>query len=233
MLIQYENNLFFIIEVLMTHMPMNFNLNTIHNIIFDLGGVILNIDPQRTIDEMAKIGIKNFDRIYSQIKQNHVFDNLEKGLISENEFVTAIQEYSGIKANPEEIIRCWNSLLLDFPQNRIKLLQRLNQSERHNTYLLSNTNGIHKKVYNQMLKDQFKIDGLEALFSKAYFSHEIHMRKPDREIFEYILQDSNMEPEKTLFIDDSEANTQAAQKLGIKTYLVDPENSITALFSQQ
>ncbi|MFP4046587.1 MAG: HAD family hydrolase [Bacteroidales bacterium] len=212
---------------------MNFNLNNISNIIFDLGGVILNIDPQRTIEEMGKLGIKDFDRIYSQIKQNHVFDDLEKGLISEREFVEAVQEYSGIKAGPEEIIRCWNCLLLDFPPKRIELLQNLKQSERFNTYLLSNTNGIHKKVYNQMLRDQFGIDGLEALFNKAYFSHEIHMRKPDREIFEYVLRDSDMDPEKTLFIDDSEVNTQAAQRLGIKTYLVDSDNSITGLFSQQ
>ncbi|MFP3859794.1 MAG: HAD family hydrolase [Bacteroidales bacterium] len=214
-------------------MAMNFNLNNISNIIFDLGGVILNIDPQRTIEEMGKLGIKDFDRIYSQIKQNHVFDDLEKGLISEREFVEAVQEYSGIKADPEDIIHCWNCLLLDFPPQRIELLQNLKKSERYNTYLLSNTNETHKKVYNQMLRDQFGIDGLEALFNKAYFSHEIHMRKPDREIFEYVLRDSNMDPEKTLFIDDSEVNTQAAQKLGIKTYLVDSDNSITALFSQR
>ncbi|MFO8235990.1 MAG: HAD family phosphatase [Bacteroidales bacterium] len=210
---------------------MKIDFTNIKHVIFDLGGVILNIDPQRTIDEMEKLGVKDFDRLYSQIKQNHVLDQLEKGLINEQEFVEAIQKYSGIAATPEEIRRCWNCQLLDFPPERIELLKELKQSERYKTYLLSNTNSIHKKVYNQMLVDQFGVNGVESLFEKAYFSHEINMRKPDKEIFEYVLKESNLKPEKTLFIDDSEANLRGAQKLGIKTILVNSHYNITDLFS--
>jgi putative hydrolase of the HAD superfamily len=205
----------------------------VRNIIFDLGGVILNIDPQVTVEEMRKLGINDFHHIYNKLKQNEIFDQLEKGEISEEQFLDKIRQTVGIEIESDALTDSWNRLLLDFPPQRIELLQQLKRSERYNTFLLSNTNSIHKKAYTRELKEKFGIDGLESLFKKAYFSHEINMRKPDSEIFEYVLEDSNLKADETLFIDDSKDNIEAAQKLGIKTFLADEENTIIDLFGEQ
>lgn len=211
---------------------MKYNLDSIKNIIFDLGGVILNIDPQRTVEQMQRLGIHNFDEIYSKLKQNEIFDKLEKGELDENEFVRIIREFSGMDLNHDEVIEGWNLLLLDYPPERIRLLERLNQSNRFRTFLLSNTNQIHKETYTRSLEEQFGYDGLESLFEKAYFSHQIKMRKPDPEIYEFVLKDSDLVPEETLFLDDSEINLKSAQKMGIQTVHINGEVSISELFHE-
>lgn len=209
------------------------DINSIRNIIFDLGGVILNIDPNVSVQQMQKLGIRNFDQLYSLFKQHEIFDKLEKGQLSEEEFVQTIREYSGTTATHKQIIDSWNSLLLDYPREHIELLKELNESSGYRTFLLSNTNQIHKDKYTQTLQEEFQIDGLEDLFEKAYFSHEIGMRKPDPEIFRFVLEDSQLQAEETLFIDDSEVNIESAQKLGIKTWWVNGSSSITELFPKQ
>lgn len=210
----------------------NINIENINTIIFDLGGVILNIAPERTVQKMKKHGIANFEQLYSQLKQNETFDLLEKGEISEDQFVEEILKHVDKPVEKEDIIDAWNELLLDFPKERIELLDNLNKSTRFSTYLLSNTNSIHKKVYNQDLFNQFSMR-LEDLFEKAYFSHEIGMRKPDAEIFQYVLERENLEPSETLFIDDSSDNIAAASALGIKTLHIKDGTSITDLFPRQ
>ncbi len=211
---------------------MKDKLDSIKNIIFDLGGVILNIDPQRTVSEMQRLGIKNFHEIYSQLKQNEIFDKLEKGELDENEFVNIVRKFSGQDLDYQKVIEAWNCLLLDYPPGRIRLLDKLNQSKRFRTFLLSNTNQIHKETYTRTLQEQFGYEGLESLFEKAYFSHEINMRKPDPEIYEFVLKDSSLIPEETLFLDDSEINLKSARKLGIQTVHINGEVSVTDLFPE-
>lgn len=208
------------------------NIESINNLIFDLGGVILNIDPDKTVQKMKRLGIANFEKLYSQLKQNETFDLLEKGEISEDQFVEEILRHVNKPIEKEDIINAWNELLLDFPQERIKLLDELNKSKRFRTFLLSNTNLIHKKVYNQDLFKRFS-KRLEDLFETAYFSHEIAMRKPDAEIFQYVLDREKLEPSETLFIDDSPDNIAAASALGIKTFHIKDGASITDLFPKQ
>ena len=210
----------------------NINTDSINNLIFDLGGVILNIAPGKTVQKMKQLGIENFEKLYSQLKQNETFDLLEKGKISEDQFIEAILNGVNEPIEKEKIIDAWNELLLDFPQEHIELLDELNKSERFRTFLLSNTNSIHKKVYNQDLFNRFS-KRLEDLFETAYFSHEIAMRKPDAEIFQYVLERENLEPSETLFIDDSPDNIAAASALGIKTFHIKNGRSITDLFPKQ
>jgi putative hydrolase of the HAD superfamily len=205
------------------------NLEHINNVIFDLGGVILNISPEKTVEEMKKLGISNFDRLYSQLKQNETFDLLEKGMLSEDQFVAEILQYVDKHIEKEQIIEAWNALLLDFPEERISLLDELNKSNRFRTFLLSNTNGIHKKTYNDDLYVRFS-KRLEDLFEKAFFSHEIAMRKPDPEIFQYVLRREKLDPSETLFIDDSEVNIAAADRLGLETFQIKDGVSIVDLF---
>jgi putative hydrolase of the HAD superfamily len=208
------------------------NMEHINNVIFDLGGVILNISPEKTVEEMKKLGISNFDRLYSQLKQNETFDLLEKGMLSEDQFVAEILQHVDKKIEKEKIIEAWNALLLDFPEERIALLDELNKSGRFRTFLLSNTNGIHKKTYNEDLYTRFS-KRLEDLFEKAYFSHEIAMRKPDPEIFQYVLRREKLDPPETLFIDDSEVNIAAAERLGLETFHIKNGVSIIDLFPRQ
>lgn len=212
---------------------MQQNTDHIDNIIFDLGGVILNIDPFQTVSEMKKLGIGNFDAVYAHLRHTRTLDKLEKGLITQRDFIDDIVRQSDQRLTDEQVLKAWNALLLDFPGERIRLLQSLKESHRYRTYLLSNTNAIHYQVYTRMLEEQFSIRGLESLFERAYFSHELHMRKPDREIFEYVIHDSGVDPQRTLFIDDAEANVQAARQVGLHAYHLNGQATINDLFPEQ
>jgi len=211
---------------------MQQDIGNISNIIFDLGGVILNIDPQRTVNEMQKLGIDNFEAVYAHLKQTHTLDELEKGLLTQREFLDQIKRDSDRNLTDEQILKAWNALLLDFPEKYIRLLQYLKASPRFRTFLLSNTNSIHYQTYTRTLQEDFSIKGLEELFDKAYFSHELHMRKPDAEIYEYVIKDSELDPRVTLFIDDSEVNIEAARKLDIKAFHLRRGNNLIDLFPE-
>lgn len=209
---------------------MRQEIDHISNIIFDLGGVILNIDPYKTVAAMRKLGIGNFDAVYAHLKQTRTLDDLEKGLISQRKFLDQIKQDSSQAPGDDQILKAWNALLLDFPEDRIRLLQRLKANSRYRTYLLSNTNIIHYRVYTRLLQEQHGILGLESLFDRAYLSHELHMRKPDPEIYEYVLNDAQMDPEQTLFIDDSDVNIETARKLGINCFHLKHPTTLTDLF---
>ncbi len=194
----------------------------IKNIIFDLGNVILNISYESTIKAFEKLGIENFKEKYSSLKQSSLFDDLETGKIDTTQFVSAIQGMSDTLLTHEQIINAWNAILLDLPENKISFplrnLQLLQQLQLHyNTFLLSNTNEIHEVCYNKLLHDACGYDSLSVFFDKIYLSHRIGCRKPDAASFEYVLQDRNLKPSETLFIDDLEANILGAKKLGINT----------------
>jgi len=210
---------------------MRQNIDHTDNIIFDLGGVILNIDPFQTVSEMQQLGLGDFDAVYAHLVRNHTLDKLEKGLITQREFLDEIKGENSL--SDEQVLRAWNALLLDFPESRIRLLEQLKQNSRFRTFLLSNTNAIHYQVYTRMIHDHYGIEGLEALFDKTYFSHELHMRKPDAEIYEHVLKDSGLDPERTLFIDDSEVNVEAAREAGIHAYHLKGTTTINDLFPEQ
>jgi putative hydrolase of the HAD superfamily len=192
----------------------------IKNIIFDLGNVILNIDTNKSKEEFFKYGLKDFNQLYTLAAQSEIFDRLEIGVISPEEFFEEFRKITKTDLSNEIIRHCWNALILDYPKGRIKLLQTL--KPRYRTFLLSNTNKIHYDFYTQDLVAEFDINGLESLFEKAYFSHEIGMKKPNPEIFKFVLNQSGLDPYETLFIDDNKHNVAAAEELGIKTiYLKD------------
>lgn len=194
----------------------------IKNIIFDLGGVVLNIDFQLSAQAFQKLGIKNFDTLYSRAVQNSLFEDLEMGLISGKKFREELRLLSNMNLSDQEIDKAWNAIILDFPKERMDLIKLI--SENYSCYLLSNTNKIHYDVYQQDLRNRLGIDGLESLFIKTWFSHNLQMRKPNLDIFKFALSDANLNPNETLFIDDSIQNIEAAEKLGIRTLFLDVEN---------
>lgn len=194
----------------------------IKNIIFDLGGVVLNIDFQLSAQAFQKLGIKDFESLYSRAVQDSLFEDLEMGLISAKEFRNEIRLLSKLPLSDNEIDNAWNAIILDFPIKRLNLIKQI--STNYSCYLLSNTNKIHYDVYQQDLKKQHGINGLESLFIKTWLSHELKMRKPNLDIFMHALNNANLIPEETLFIDDSIQNIEAANKLGIKTLFINIEN---------
>src|SRR6056297_390072 len=190
----------------------------IKNIIFDLGNVIINIDGNKTLNKMKAIGFEDFESSYTLLQQSDLFDLLEKGLITPEKFHAELKTHFENHVSIATINDAWNAMLLDFPKKRIKLLQEL--QSRYRVFLLSNTNVIHYQKYNDDLINQFGVE-LSSLFEKAYYSFDLGMRKPDLEIFEYVIKDSHLKPIETLFIDDAEANIESAQKLGLKTLRID------------
>lgn len=187
----------------------------IKHIIFDLGGVILNIDYQRPQVAFKNLGIADVEQLYSKKNQTILFDQLETGKINEKEFVTEIQQLANVPLQYHDIIEAWNSILLDFPLRRLQLLQQLQL--HYNTFLLSNTNEIHEMAFNRILQETCGYPNLGVFFDKVYLSHRVGLRKPDKAIFELVLQENGLKAEETLFIDDSPQHIASASTLGIQT----------------
>ena len=189
----------------------------VKNIIFDLGGVILNINYHKTAQVFNSLGCENFDEIYSQKQQNGLFDNFETGQISSQEFINELLKVLPKEVPPKEVVDAWNAMLLDLPQKRIERLQKLKKT--HRIFLLSNTNQIHEEAFVKIIQQENKIKSFNHLFEQVYFSHHIGMRKPNREVFDFVLQENSLNPTETLFIDDSPQHLVGAEEAGIKTLL--------------
>ena len=205
------------------------NLSGIRNIIFDFGGVILNIDYHLTENEFVKLGLSDFSSLYTQFSQNNLFDLLEIGRIEPDAFRAEIKKQLPDSTTVEQIDAAWNAMLLDHPKERLELLQVLKPQFR--TFMLSNTNAIHYDAFLNILWNEHKVNGLDAYFEKVYYSHCIHKRKPNVETFEWVLKENNLNPAETLFIDDSPQHIEGAQKAGLHTYHLTKGEEITELFS--
>lgn len=192
-------------------------MENIRNLIFDLGNVILNIDTKLSEIAFAKYGMNDFEKLYTLASQNELFDRLEVGSITENEFYDEFRRVTGCKLDNKTLEQCWDALIMDFPSARIEMLKRLKNEGKYRTFILSNTNIIHYRFYTAMLKRTRGVDGLESLVEHAYFSHEIGLKKPNRDIFDYVVEHSHIKPEESIFIDDNEANIKAANALGFNT----------------
>ena len=201
-------------------------MKNIKSIIFDLGGVLLNISYQNTIDEFEKLGVDNSSAFYSKKSQTNIFNLLETGEISENELIREIQS-SCKSATRKQIIFAWNSMLLDLPKNRTNLLENL--KEKYQLFLLSNTNAIHIKELKSRL-GEVKYSKFYNLFNKVYYSHEIGFRKPHSEAFRLVLDENNLKEKEVLFIDDSPQHIEGAKELGIHTYHLKDNEEITTVF---
>ncbi len=200
------------------------NLAFFDTIIFDLGGVVINLDYHKTTRAFEAIGLENFEEMFSQAAQSGLFDDFEKGKSSVPYFVNKLLDFlpSGTSAN--QVVEAWNEMILDFPIQNLQLLEKLKSS--HRTFLLSNTNEIHIQKVHQHLQLVSEHKTLHPYFEKVYFSSDIKMRKPDSEIFEFVLKENGLNPKKTLFIDDTEQHILGAQKVGIQTYHLQKGESI-------
>ncbi len=191
----------------------------IRNIIFDFGGVIYDIDFQRSMLEFHKLGLGNFDQLYSKAIQDKLFDKLETAELSNQEFRNELKKSFPENVGDNQIDAAWNALLIGFVKERLDLLNQV--KDTYNIYLLSNTNNIHYQVFLKEFQDMTGHASFNDLFVKAYFSFEIHCRKPDLAPYEFVISDAKLNPAETLFIDDSYQNIAPAKEVGLKTCFLD------------
>jgi len=197
-------------------------MQSVKNIIFDLGGVILNLDFKKTELAFAALGIGNFNEYYTLQTVTPIFEKLEIGEITPETFYDEFRKLVRLPLTDEQINTAWNALLIDFPPERINWLKEI--KNRYNIYLLSNTNEIHYNSFSKTFKEQINSGSLDELFIKTYYSHQMGLRKPSKEIFEAILREEGLDMTETVFIDDSEANIEAAKSVGLQTiYLPSPQ----------
>ncbi len=207
-----------------------YSMQNIKNIIFDYGNVIFSLDFQKGLQAWKELGIEDPAQFYTHKLQDPIFDGFEKGEVAVDEFRAYIRKKIGnAHLTDAQIDKAWNSLLLGIPDGNHELL--LSLKPKYRTFLLSNINPIHYDYIMDYLKTGFGFDGNDHLFEKVYYSHLVGKRKPDAAIFEQVLEENNLNPAETLFIDDSPQHVATAQKLGIQTYLMASPDSIQKLFS--
>jgi len=195
------------------------------NIIFDYGNVIFRIDFKRTQHSFTELGIKNVERFFAHTGHDSLFDDFEIGKISPHEFREGIRKITDLPdLTDEQIDNAWNTLLIGVPPENHQIL--LEAKKKYRTFLLSNNNEIHYQWIMNYLKAEFNLDGNEVFFEKDYYSHLIKMRKPNPEIFEFVLNEHQLLPEETLFIDDSPQHLKTAASLGMQTHLLLPEETL-------
>ena len=205
-------------------------MNTkIKNIIFDLGGVILDIDENIVYKELAKMGIDTSELSHSK-EFTEIMSKFDTGIYTAATFRKKMKTWFGQeKMTDEKFDALWNAVLLDIPRERIEAMEKVRQHYR--IFLMSNTNEIHYDLYVRDLQLRFGYKEFDALFDKSYFSFAEHLEKPDRRFFELILDHEGLLPEETLFIDDSPKNIEAAKALGLKTYHIRRDELVRNLFS--
>lgn len=186
-------------------------MTKITTIIFDLGGVILNLDQERTLRAFKRLGV-DMDEI-NEIST--IFSDFEMGKINADDFRQAIMTHLKGTVTESEIDAAWNAMLLDLPAERLTYLKFLRKS--FNVHLLSNTNSIHIDAFNKYLLDEHPNLDWYAQFDKVYYSYEIGLRKPNKDIYEFVLQENNLKPHECLFIDDLKANLNGAGHVGMHT----------------
>jgi len=206
-------------------------MENIKNIIFDYGNVIFTLDFVKSQQAWEELGINNSTEFYAHKVQDPIFTAFEEGNATSEEFREYIRQKIGNpKLTDAQIDKAWNSLLVGIAPGNHELL--LDLKTRYRTFLLSNINPIHYYYIMNYLDKEFSFKGNDHIFEKTYYSHLVGKRKPNAEIFEQVLNENNLIPTETLFIDDSPQHIATAQKLGIQTYLMTAPDNIQKLFAE-
>ncbi|HTJ49769.1 MAG TPA: HAD family phosphatase [Cyclobacteriaceae bacterium] len=203
----------------------------IKNLIFDLGGVILDLSVPHTLQAFSTLSSLPLDEVKHKFITSPEFESYEKGGISDVEFREFVREVYHVKATDAQIDLCWNAMLRGVPLIKTELLSRLMNSYR--VFLLSNTNGIHLDfINNVILPRDVKTTSLDPFFHRTYYSHLMRMRKPDAEIYLAVLAENKLNANETLFLDDNKYNIEGAAAVGIKTVHVTTPDLILDYFHE-
>jgi FMN phosphatase YigB (HAD superfamily) len=199
-------------------------MKNISAIIFDLGGVIMDIDVKQTLKAFTKLGLKDIEKYFGHGFAASFFSDHEAGKITDEEFLNEIKKLLSGEVSDEAVIDAWNALLLCFPPERIALLREI--KTKYRLFLFSNTNAIHYNKFSGIYRNEFSGE-LEDLFEKAYYSHSLGHRKPDASGFELIISENGLDPKETLFVDDALINVGGAIRTGLKGLYLPPGFFIT------
>lgn len=195
----------------------------IHNIVFDFGNVLFDLDLLAFEREMEVLTGGKFAAAKETLLRERVFELYETGGVGTEEFVEKIARASGIA--PGQVQDAWNAIFIGMPRPRLEMLLRLRQ--RYKVFLLSNINELHERwIAEYMLREHRIRDYESRYFDGVYFSHLLRLRKPTREVFEYVLADAELLPEQTIFFDDLPENVAAAQSFGIQGVWHEPGSEI-------
>lgn len=187
----------------------------IRNIIFDLGGVFIDIHYHKTRDAFIGMGITDFDAYFQQSYSNPLFSLLETGDVPPSKFYDAFRQESGLTVTDEEVAAAWNAMLGDFRPASIAMLAPL--KAEYNIYLLSNTNEIHHEAFSRQYRESFGGREFDDHFHVAYYSHLLGMRKPEVACYQKVLDLHGMIASESLFVDDTLKNIEGAKKAGLQT----------------
>ncbi len=183
----------------------------IKNIILDFGDIFINLDKPATAREMVKFGFTELNH-----ELDRLFKEYEKGLVSSEAFLEHTRRLFP-KATTQDLVDAWNAILLDLPDERLDFVENLARENAYRLFLLSNTNEIHIDFFKEQMGPE-KFDRFKNAFEVFYLSYEMGMRKPDAEIFEFVLNENGLVPHETLFVDDTKENTDSAAQLGINVW---------------
>jgi len=200
----------------------------IQNIIFDFGGVILNISHTKVENAFKALGVENFESLFNKATQSDLFQKFEIGRITAGEFRTDLKTLAGINVSDDSLDEAWNQIIGDYPPKRIELLRAIKKNYR--LFLLSNTNIIHYEFYTEKFKSEFGFE-FQSLFNETFWSFRRGIRKPDISAFSDVIDSHGLVPEATLFIDDSDQNIIAAKKTGLRALHLHGDLEITDLFN--
>lgn len=200
----------------------------ISTLIFDFGGVLIRLDLAQCIQNIKALGVHGVEKYLSNFGQSDFFLKFEKGEIGVTEFRNEIRKLSDLTLSDDQIDKAWCSFLCEIPNEKIELLEKLRKQYR--ILLLSNTNPLHIEV---SAAGEFAKRGktIQDYFDKCYLSYEMKMTKPNEDIFLALLDDARVTPGECLFLDDGEKNIEVAERLGIQTYLVDPNEHLDFLLT--
>ncbi len=202
-------------------------LKNIKNFLFDLGGVIIDIDIPLTIKALQSKLPSTAQDTVSAFFQSDLHDRYERGYISSGEFREELRTLGLAGLTDEDIDALWNTLLLDIPRERVALLQSL--AENHALYMLSNTNPIHFIEVERRLAENHSINGFKDIFTHLFLSYEMGMRKPEASIYQTVAQQASILPEETLFIDDMLVNIEAAAAIGYQVFHLENPSQLAQL----
>lgn len=203
------------------------NIEGIKNIIFDLGNVVIDLDAEATKQDFKFLYGPDYKSIMTDLKERKVFKKYETGSISTQTFLNELASYDD-NITFDEIKNAWNAMLLVIPEENYNILNKT--KVKYRTFCLSNTNKLHMDFIYKQLKSTKGLSNLNGFFEKVYLSHEVGKRKPNEDIFKFVLESNNLKAEETLFIDDKEKHLIGAESLGIKTFHLTENMRLSDLF---
>ncbi|MDY5968675.1 MAG: HAD family phosphatase [Bacteroidales bacterium] len=203
----------------------------IKNLIFDLGGVVLDIRYENVAEAFARQGVPNTESFFSRHAQSHEMDLFEEGKMTSPQFRNYVRHMAGLPFSDTQVDECLNAILLTIPERRVALLTQL--KKRYGTFLFSNTNAINYDSFTATARQQYGFDVFERCFHATYFSHLMGVRKPSLDGFKRIVKEQRLVAAETLFIDDNPNNVAAARMAGLQGFHLERGNDIAQLFERR